>query len=157
MIDYLLQNSWQVWAVVAVLCLIMELSSGDFFIICFSIGAVAAVIGAAAGLSIYWQVALFALFSMLAIFTVRPVALRWFHKNEPNRPTNADALLGRTGRVTETIPVSGNGYVQIDGDLWKAVRANAGGELLSPPTDIPVGTTVRVVGRESTIVTVEEL
>ena len=147
MVEYLLQNSWQVWAVVAVLCLILELSSGDFFIICFSIGAVAAVIGAAVGLSIYWQVGLFVLFSLLAIFTVRPFALRWLHKNEPNRATNADALLGRTGRVTEAISVDNNGYVQIDGDLWKAVS----------DTNIPVGTTVRVVGRESTIITVETL
>ena len=147
MVEYILQNSWQVWAVVAVLCLILELSSGDFFIICFSIGAVAAVIGAAAGLSIYWQVGLFVAFTLLAIFTVRPLALRWLHKNEPNRASNADALLGRTGRVTEAITASGTGYVQIDGDLWKAVS----------DTGIAVGTTVRVVGRESAIVTVEKL
>ena len=147
MVEYILHNSWQVWAVVAVLCLILELSSGDFFIICFSIGAVAAVIGAAAGLSIYWQVGLFVAFTLLALFTVRPFALRWLHKNEPNRVSNADALLGRTGRVTEAIKADNNGYVQIDGDLWKAVST----------TDIPVGTTVRVVGRESTIVTVERL
>ena len=150
MIEYLLQNMWQVWAVVAVVCLILELSSGDFFIICFSIGAVFAIVGAALGLSIYWQIALFALFSAVAIFTVRPVALRYLHKNDPNRVSNADALIGRTGRVTETITASHSGYVQIDGDLWRAVSPSATG-------DISVGTTVRVVGRESTIVTVETL
>lgn len=150
MIDYILQNSWQIWAVVAMLCLILELSSGDFFIICFSIGAVSAVVGAAAGLNIYWQVALFALFTLLALFTVRPLALRWLHKNEPNRASNADALLGRTGRVTEAIAPGTPGYVQIDGDLWKAVSDDEG-------ATIGTGTTVRVVGRESTIVTVETL
>ncbi len=149
MIEYILQNSWQIWAVVAMLCLILELSSGDFFIICFSIGAVAAVIGAAAGLNIYWQVGLFAAFTLLALFTVRPLALRWLHKNEPNRASNADALLGRTGRVTEPITAGTTGYVQIDGDLWKAVADDS--------VNIPVGTTVRVVGRESTIITVEKL
>ena len=147
MIEYFLQNMWQVWAIIAVLCLILELSSGDFFIICFSIGAVFAIIGAVLGLNVYWQLAIFALFSLLAIFTVRPVALRYLHKNEPNKPSNADALLGRTGRVTESITVNASGYVQIDGDLWKAVSN----------TDIPVGTTVRVVNRESTIITVETL
>ena len=147
MIEYFLQNMWQVWAIVAVLCLILELSSGDFFIICFSIGAVFAIIGAVVGLNVYWQIALFALFSLLSVIFIRPVALRYLHKNEPNKPSNADALLGRTGKVTEAITVGGNGYVQIDGDLWKAVSSN----------DIPVGTTVRVIGRESTIVTVETL
>lgn len=150
MIQYLIQNSWQVWAVIAVLCLILELSSGDFFIICFSIGAVVAVIGAVSGLNIIWQTVLFALFTVLAIFTVRPVALRWLHKNDPHRATNADALLGRTGRVTESIAAGSTGYVQIDGDLWKAV-----GDDVS--TDIPVGTAVRVTGRESTIISVSPL
>ena len=147
MIDYFLSHMWQVWAIIAVLCLILELSSGDFFIICFSIGAVFAVIGAAVGLNAYWQLATFALFSLLSVLFVRPLALRYLHKNGPNKPSNADALLGRTGRVTEAIKSGSSGYIQIDGDLWKAVSQ----------TDIPVGSTVRVIGRESTIVTVETL
>ncbi|MBQ8701397.1 MAG: NfeD family protein [Prevotella sp.] len=147
MIEYFLANMWQVWAIVAVICLILELSSGDFFIICFSIGAVVAIVGTVLGLSIYWQLLVFAVFSLLSIFFVRPVALKWLHKNEPNRASNADALLGRTGRVTEAIPAGGNGYVQIDGDMWKAVSS----------AEIPVGTSVRVIGRESTIITVEAL
>jgi membrane protein implicated in regulation of membrane protease activity len=147
MIEYFLANMWQVWAIAAVLCLILELSSGDFFIICFSIGAVFGVIGAAVGLSVYWQIAVFALFSLLSVLFVRPIALRYLHKNEPNKPSNADALLGRTGRVTEAIKPGGKGYVKIDGDLWRAVSTE----------DIPTGTTVRVIGRESTIITVETL
>ena len=147
MIEYLLANLWQAWAVIAFLCLILELSSGDFFIICFSIGAVFAIISAVIGLNVYWQIFIFAIFSLLSVMFVRPVALRYLHKNEPNKPSNADALLGRTGRVTEAIKAGASGYVQIDGDLWKAVS----------DTNIPVGTTVRVVGRESTIITVETL
>ena len=147
MIEYFLSNMWQIWAVIAVICLILELSSGDFFIICFSIGAVFALISAVVGLSIYWQIFIFAIFSLLSVLFVRPVALRWLHKNEPNKPSNADALLGRTGKVTEAISIGDSGYVQIDGDMWKAVSS----------TDIPIGTTVRVIGRESTIVTVEAL
>lgn len=147
MIEYFLQNMWQVWAVIAIICLILELSSGDFFIICFSIGAVFAIISAVLGLSIYWQIFIFAIFSLLSVLFIRPVALRWLHKNDPNKPSNADALIGRTGRVTEAINAGGNGYVQIDGDLWKAFSQ----------ADIAVGTTVRVVGRESTIITVEAL
>ena len=147
MIDYLIANMWQVWAVVAIVCLILELSSGDFFIICFSIGAVFALISAVLGLSIYWQVFIFALFTLLSVLFVRPVALRYLHKNDPNKLSNADALMGRTARVTEEIKAGASGYVQIDGDLWKAVSNS----------DITVGTSVRVIGRESTILTVEQL
>ena len=147
MIEYLLANMWQLWAVVSIICLILELSSGDFFIICFSIGAVFAIIAAALGLGIYWQLFIFAIFSLLSVLFVRPVALRYLHKNEPNKPSNADALLGRTGKVTEAITAGGNGYVQIDGDMWRAVSN----------TDIAQGETVRVVDRQSTVVTVERL
>ena len=146
MIDYFLQNMWQAWAIVAVICLILELTSGDFFIICFSIGGIIAAIGAAIGLNVYWQLAIFAVFSLAAIFTVRPVALRWLHKNEPNKQSNADALIGRKGRVTEAIKQGGSGYVQIDGDLWKAVS----------DSDIEEGASVTVIGRESTIIIVEK-
>ena len=147
MIDYLIANMWQVWAVVSIVCLILELSSGDFFIICFSIGAVFSIVAAVLGLGIYWQLFIFAIFSLLSVLFVRPVALRYLHKNDPNKPSNADALIGRTGKVTESITAGGNGYVKIDGDLWRAVSNS----------DIPVGTTVRVIGRESTIITVETL
>ena len=147
MIEYILQNMWQIWAVIAIICLILELSSGDFFIICFSIGAVFSIISAVCGLSIYWQIFIFAIFSLLSVIFIRPIALRYLHKNDPNRASNADALLGRTGKVTETIKVGDSGYVQIDGDLWKAVS----------DTEIGVGTSVRVIGRESTIITVETL
>ena len=42
MIDYLVQNLWTFWAVLAMVCLVLELSSGDFYITCFGIGAVCA-------------------------------------------------------------------------------------------------------------------
>ena len=147
MADYTMNNVWQIWAIVAVICLILELSSGDFFIICFSIGAVASAIGAAIGLNIYWQLAIFAAVALASIFFVRPIALRYLHKNEPNRPSNADALIGRIGRVTETIKTGDYGRVAIDGDVWKAVSNSA--------TDITAGSTVKVTDRKSTIIQVE--
>ena len=148
MIEYLTAHMWQIWAIIAALGLILELSSGDFFIICLSIGAMFAIVCAALGMSVYWQIAIFALFSLLSVIFVRPLALRYLHKNDPNKPSNADALIGRTGRVREAIKSGGSGYVQIDGDMWKAVSSGSG--------DIPAGTSVRVIKRESTVITVEE-
>lgn len=148
MIDYILANMWQIWAVIAIVCLILELTSGDFVIICFSIGALGAAIDAGLlGNGITVQVFSFVVVSLVALVYVRPAAKRWLHKGEDKRVSNADALLGRTGKVTEAIKAGGNGYVQIDGDMWKAVST----------MDIPEGETVRVIGRESTIITVEQL
>jgi len=149
MIEYFAQHLWQVWAVMAVICLILEMTAGDFFIICFSIGAVFAAITALVGGNIYWQLLLFAVFTLISLFWVRPFAQRYLHKGEDNRVSNADALMGRQGRVVEAVKADGFGRVQIDGDIWKAVT----NEL----QDIPAGKNVRVVGRESTIITVETL
>ncbi|MDE6011596.1 MAG: NfeD family protein, partial [Prevotella sp.] len=55
-------------------------------------------------------------------------------------------LIGRKGRVTETICPGHYGRVAIDGDDWKA--ESAGQE------ELPVGTQVQVVSRESIILTV---
>lgn len=146
MIDYLAQNLWQVWAIVAIVCLILELMAGDCFIICFSFGAVVAAIAAAIGLNGYWQLFIFSVFTVVFLFWFRPLARRYLHKGEDNRISNADALLGREGRVVETIHPDGYGRVQIDGDIWKAVS--------NSPEAIPEGANVRVVDRESTIITV---
>lgn len=147
MIDYFVQHLWQVWAVVAVLCLIMELMAGDFFIICFSFGAIAAAVVAALGLNGYLQLLAFAVFTLVFLFWFRPLARRYLHKGEDPRVSNADALIGRQGRVVETVKAGGYGRVQIDGDIWKAVTL---GE-----NDIPEGRTVTVTDRASTIITVE--
>ena len=149
MIEYFAEHLWQVWAVVAVICLILEMTAGDFFIICFSIGAVFAAITALVGGNIYWQLLLFAIFTLISLFWVRPFAQRYLHKGEDNRVSNADALMGRQGRVVEAVKADGFGRVQIDGDIWKAVT--------NEPQDIVAGKNVRVVGRESTIITVETL
>ena len=149
MIEYFAQHLWQMWTVIAVVCLILELTAGDFFIICFSIGAVFAAIAGLLGGNVYWQLAMFALFTLVSLFWVRPFAQRYLHRGEDHRVSNADALLGREGRVVETVAHDGFGRVQIDGDVWKTVT--------NEPQDIPAGTNVRVIGRESTIITVETI
>jgi membrane protein implicated in regulation of membrane protease activity len=102
---------------------------------------------AAYGANFYWQLFIFAVFTLVCIFTVRPVALRWLHRNDQHRVSNADALIGRRGKVVEPIEANGYGRVAIDGDVWKAQTA---GEVA-----VAVGQYVKVVSRQSTIITVE--
>lgn len=124
MIDYFAANLWQMWALVAIVCLILELTNGDFFIMCFSIGAVCAAVSSALGLGFYGGLLVFAVCSVLCIFFVRPFALRYLHRNDDARVSNADALIGRIGRVSEPVEAGGYGRIAIDGDDWKAVSAD---------------------------------
>lgn len=50
MIDYISQNLWLFWTIITVVCLIMELSSGDFYVTCFALGALVSIFLAVAGL-----------------------------------------------------------------------------------------------------------
>lgn len=148
MIEYFAQNLWLAWLLVSLVCLILELTNGDFFILCFAVGGLAASITSAITDSLTIQIIVFAIGSLLSIFYVRPVALRWFHKGEDKRASNADALIGRIGRVTEPIESNGYGRVQIDGDSWKA-RTTDGQPLEN-------GAEARVLSLDSIIITVEK-
>ncbi len=148
MFDYFSQHLWQVWAVVAVVCLILELTAGDFFILCFSIGSLFACGAAFFGAGFYAQLVFFAIFTLVSLFLVRPVALRYFHRHDEGRVSNADALIGRHGKVVEAIKAGGYGRVQIDGDIWKAEAEGT--------EDIPADEIVTVVNRASTIITVKK-
>jgi len=147
MIAYIMANLWLLWLLVGIVCLLLELTSGDLFILCFAIGSVAASIVAACGGSIVMQIIVGVAVSVLSLFFVRPAALKWLHRNEDSRLSNVEALIGRKGVVTETIVAGGYGRVAVDGDDWKAQSSN--GE------EIAKGTKVCIVSMESIIVTVE--
>ena len=149
MIEYLTSNLWLVWSIIAAACLILELSSGDFYVTCFAIGAVCAAVSTFLGLPFWGQVLVFAVASVLSIWLIRPRLVGRLHKGGEERESNADALIGREGRVVESIPADGFGYVKVDGDEWRARPAD--GE--------PIGKDERVreTGRQSIIVTVERI
>lgn len=146
MIEYFQNNLWQLWTLIGVICLILELTSGDFFIMCFSIGAFITAICAAFVPAFTVQIIIFAVASLLCLLFVRPVALKYFHRKDPNRQSNVDAMVGRLGVVTENIPAKGFGRVKIDGDSWKACGDN--------DMSIEKGTRVKVTAINSIIITV---
>ena len=148
MIEYFQSNLWQLWALVSLLCLILELTSGDFFIMCFSLGAIPALIASLFDTSFTAQIIIFAVCSALCIFFVRPIALKYLHKHD-ERLSNAEALIGREGRVTQTIEAGDYGRVAVDGDDWKARSAT--GERIAKETR------VRIAKLDRIIVTVEPL
>lgn len=147
MIDYFSQHLWQLWTLIGVICLILELTSGDFFIMCFSIGAFITAVVSAFVPSFIGQIIVFAVASLLCLLFVRPLALKYFHRKDEDRPSNVDAMVGRKGVVTETIEAGGFGRVKIDGDSWKACGEN--------DEAIGNGERVEVVAINSTIITVK--
>ena len=146
MIECIAENLCAFWLVITVLCLIVELCTGGFFIVCFAFGALCGALATLFG-GFYLQLAVFVIFTAIGIFLVRPLALNYLNgRSGDRRLSNADALIGRTGIVSQTIEHMGYGRVAIDGDDWKA-RTDNGDEIKK-------GERVIVTGRESIILTV---
>lgn len=134
------------WIAISIICLIIEIHSGDFFVCCLAIGGLGGMATALFQAPLWVQLLAWAIISVLSLVFVRPPLLRKFHASSELRTSNADALIGRNGLVTQAIPAQGYGYVKIDGDEWRSV---------SPSGPIEKGTYVKVTERNSTILTVE--
>lgn len=146
MIDYLSSNLWLVWTLICILALILEVSSGTFYLMCFAVGAACSIITSLFPTPLWVQVLVFAVASAVCVFCVRPFVVKYVHPGHDNRVSNADALIGRTGTVIEPITPEKAGYVKVDGDEWRAVTDD--GEI------IPKGEEVVIRKRDSIIVTV---
>ncbi len=110
-----------IWAAVMALTLLLEFFTVDFFASCFSIGALVALIFTGCGLSIYWQVAIFFVVTLVALCAVRPLMKRWIKK--PTVPTNIDQNFGKTARLLADV-VDGESSIKINDVVWK-VACNA--------------------------------
>lgn len=147
MIEYFAHNLWLFWLIITFACLILELSSGDFYVTCFAIGGIVATCSAFIGFPFWLQVVIWTICSVLSIWLIRPHLLHLIHKGADTRESNADALIGKQGHVIEDIPADGYGYIQVDGDQWKSKSDN--GQAIAK------GHKVTIIARNSIKMTVK--
>ena len=137
------------WLIAAIVLVILEIMTAGFGVICFAIGAAFAALVSGLGGTLTWQVVVFVVVSMLAFIFLRPVVIRFLDKKSKNVKTNADALIGRKGVVSERIDGEQHtGRVAIDDDDWKAVSVDG--------SVIEKGVDVEIVKLDSIIVTVKQ-
>ncbi len=138
------------WLIAAIVLVIIEIMTAGFGSICFAIGAALAGLAAGLGLdNIAWQIAIFVVVSLLTFIFLRPVVMKFLDKKSKDVKTNAEALVGRRGIVSERIDATQHtGRVAIDGDDWKAVSEDG--------SVIEKGADVEIIKLDSIIVTVKE-
>ena len=140
---------YQIWLIAAIVLVIVELLTAGFGVICFAIGALFSALAAYLEANLIWQMVIFAVASVLCFLFLRPVLLRLLDKKSKDVKTNADALIGKTAVVSETIDTEHNtGRIAVDGDDWKAVTADG--------TVINKGEKVKIISRDSIIITVQK-
>lgn len=111
-----------IWAIVMALTLLLEFFTVDFFASCFSFGALVALILAACGLNLYWQVSIFFVVTVIALCVARPLLKRWIKK--PTVPTNVDQNFGKKARLLSDV-VEGESSIKINDVVWKVACSAA--------------------------------
>ena len=143
-------EGWHIWVIIALVFVIIEIFTTGFAVMCISFGCLFGALASALDWELKWQLLVFAVGTVLAFMTVRPLVYKFFYDKKNEVKTNAEALIGRKAIVTERIEGELNpGRVKIDGDDWKAVS------LDSEP--IEVGMAVEVTALNSVILTVKKI
>jgi membrane protein implicated in regulation of membrane protease activity len=141
-------EAWHLWALVAVLLVVAEMFNGDFWLVCLAIGGLLAAAVSVVLPGLIPGLLAFSAGSLLSLWMVRPALLRRFHEL-PRLRTGVDALVGRTGMVTEAIdPATGRGRVLIEGEDWRGASLDE--------RALPAGTKVSVVRVDGTLLVVDK-
>ena len=112
-----------IWIAAIIVFGIAEAATAGLVSIWFVAGAVAALIVTELGAALWLQFAVFLAVSILALIATRPLARKMLDKTIV--PTNADRVLRREAKVTETVDnENAAGAVYIDGKTWSARSEN---------------------------------
>ena len=128
---------WQIWLIIAGICIVAEIFTVGFLIFWFAIGALIAMVTSFFTSNIIIQTTVFIISSTILIFATKPFVKR-FSKDEDTVKTNVYSIIGKSGIVTKEInPSNSNGQIKVDGETWTAISENK--------TTIPKDTEVKVV------------
>ena len=105
-----------IWAVVMAFTLLLEFFTVDFFASCFSLAGLVALILAACGVNIYWQVSVFFIVAIIALVGARPVLKRLIKK--PTVATNVDQYFGKKARLLYDV-MDGESSIKLNDVIWK--------------------------------------
>ena len=106
------------WMLVFLALVFIELITVALVSIWFAVGALAAFITSLFIDSIYIQLAVFVVVSIISLLLTRKIVNKIDNKKEP---TNLDRVIGRIGIVTEKITKLEPGEVKVDGKKWSAI------------------------------------
>jgi len=132
-------SAWQIWTVLGVLLLVAEMFTPGFWLACLAVGAFAAgLVGLLPGVGATGETIVFSITSLLSTVGLRPILMRRFRIGAATElRTNVEALLGKTGVVTERIDGGVRlGRVIVEGENWRGVSADR--SVLEPGTRVMV-------------------
>lgn len=116
------------WLILLILMVVVEAATMSFGIVAFAFGALGALIVDTFGGPLWLQILVFGIFSLLFLLLLRPIVLKKLNTSKTSR-FNADAVVGETAIVVETVANNQPGVVKIQGKEWTAVVYDQGAVL----------------------------
>jgi len=112
-------NLVTIWLIALVLLLLIELATMGLTTIWFAGGALVAMFFALADMSVFMQLTVFLVVSLVLLFFTRPLAVKYFNRERVK--TNVDDLVGKQAIVlTDIDNLQGTGQVSLNGMEWTA-------------------------------------
>lgn len=93
---------WQIWLVIAGVCLVIEIMTVGFLVFWFAIGALLAMIVSLFTDNLIIQTSVFVISSAILIFATKPFVKK-FANNKNTIKTNVYSTVGKIGIVTQDI------------------------------------------------------
>ena len=109
---------WSFWLGAAVVLIIFEIITPGLYFFCFAVGAVAACLVSFLNLPAWVEVLTFAVISIGSVYFIRPLAKKYMLKTGTIN-SNVDALVGKTGIVTEVS--NGKTLAKVSGEVWVVI------------------------------------
>ncbi len=127
---------WQIWLIMAGICLIIEIMTVGFLIFWFAIGALLAMVVSFFTNNVIMQTSVFVISSTILIFATKPFVKK-FASNKNAIQTNVYSTVGKIGIVTKDIDsLQSLGQVKVGGEVWSAIGLD--------DMNIPQGTEVEI-------------
>ena len=114
---------WQIWLIIAGICLIVEIFTVGFLIFWFSIGALIAMLISFFTTNVIIQTTVFIITSTILIFATKPFVKKFVDVKKTN--TNVYSIIGKKAFVIKNIdPIHSVGQIKINGEVWTAESEN---------------------------------
>lgn len=108
----------EVWFILFLVLLFLELITINLVSIWFAIGALGALLTASLTNNVVIQVIVFIILSVIALLITKPLVKKL--RKRKITPTNLDRVIGKVGVVTKEISRDSYGEVKVEGNIWTA-------------------------------------
>jgi membrane protein implicated in regulation of membrane protease activity len=116
-------DDYIIWIIIIIISIIVEALTLGLTSIWFAAAGVVALLVSFTGVNMYVQVAIFLVLSVVMLVFLYPTVKDKLRIG--NTKTNYEAIIGKTGIVTEQIDnINSKGQVKVQGQMWTARSLN---------------------------------